>query len=335
MHIIDKNIVDLGEVYNTRTVNRKYLIPWLSNKLGISDNYVIVNDNLYTRKLPELKHFDTIVLDLSHNPVDSVDHQEMVQAFIKKHSSKKVIVLSDDANEKYYTSYFHLRYSLSIYPFEEKPIIHKFSCLNSVPKIHRLITLNKIYQHNLQDSVLHSFLWNKQKHTKNHLESDYWKQDIKNYADEYNYFSNTLKHICPITIDDNADRNPYLNDHTVSSPAYNQTALHVITESSFTRLFFTEKTWKPIYAKQLFLSINAPGSIKKLEHFGFDVFRDFIDHSYDEEQGLVKRITMCVKEIERLKDNIMDIYQCTAQRRAANLLHLQSDEFRNLVEISI
>ena len=65
MHIIDKNIVDLGEVYNTRTVNRKYLIPWLSNKLGISDNYVIVNDNLYTRKLPELKHFDTIVLDLS------------------------------------------------------------------------------------------------------------------------------------------------------------------------------------------------------------------------------------------------------------------------------
>ena len=130
MHIIDKNIVDLGEVYNTRTVNRKYLIPWLSNKLGISDNYVIVNDNLINRKLPRVPNIDTIVLDLSHNPVDSVDHQEMVQAFIKKHSSKKVIVLSDDANEKYYTSYFHLRYSLSIYPFEEKPIIHKFSCSN-------------------------------------------------------------------------------------------------------------------------------------------------------------------------------------------------------------
>ena len=61
-------------------------------------------------------------------------------------------------------------------------------------------------------------------------------------------------------------------------------------------------------------------SIKKLEHFGFDVFRDFIDHSYDEEQDLVKRITMCVKEIERLKDNIMDIYQCTAQRRAPIIL---------------
>ena len=58
--------------------------------------------------------------------------------------------------------------------------------------------------------------------------------------------------------------------------------------------------------------------IKKLEHFGFDVFRDFIDRPYDEEQDLVKRITMCVKEIERLKDNIMEIYQCTAQRRAHN-----------------
>ena len=167
------------------------------------------------------------------------------------------------------------------------------------------------------------------------METDYWKQDIINFANEYKYFTKTLKHICPITIDDIANKNSYLNDHTVSSPAYNQTALNVITESSITRLFFTEKTWKPIYAKQLFLSINAPGSIKKLEHFGFDVFRDFIDHSYDEEQDLVKRITMCVKEIERLKDNIMDIFQCTAQRRADNLLHLQSDEFRNLVEISI
>lgn len=335
MHIADKNIVDLAEVYKTGTVSRKYLIPWISNKLGISDNYIIVNDNLYTQELPELEQFDTIVLDMSHNPVDSVGHLELVQSFVDKHSSKKVIVLSDDANEKHYTSYFHLRYSRAVYPFEEKPITQKFSCLNSVPKIHRLITLNKIYQYNLQDSVLHSFLWDKQEHNRNHLKTDYWKQDIINYADEYNYFSNTLKHICPITIDDNADRNPYLNDHTVSSPAYNQTALHVITESSFTRLFFTEKTWKPIYAKQLFLSINAPGSIKKLEHFGFDVFRDFIDHSYDEEQDLVKRITMCVQEIERLNDNIMDIYHNTAQRRAANFLHLQSDEFRNQVEISI
>ena len=36
--------------------------------------------------------------------MDSVGHQEQVQAFVKRHSSKKVIVLSDDANEKYYTS---------------------------------------------------------------------------------------------------------------------------------------------------------------------------------------------------------------------------------------
>ena len=330
-----KNIIDLAEVYNTGTVSRQYLIPWISNKLGISDNYIIVNDNLYTRELPELEQFDTIVLDMSHNPIDSMHHRQQVQSFVLRHSNKQVIVLSDDANEKYYTSYFHLPYSQSVYTFEEKPIIHKFSCLNSVPKIHRLITLNKIYQQNLQDSVLHSFLWDKQEHARNHLETDYWKQDIADYADEYEYFSNTLKQICPITIDNIADVDTYLNDHSVSSPAYNQTALHVITESSCNRLFFTEKTWKPIYAGQLFLSINAPGSIKKLEHFGFDVFRDLIDHSYDDQQNLVERVTMCVQEIDRLKDDIKDIYHYTAQRRAANFLHLQSDEFKNQVEISV
>lgn len=330
-----KNIIDLAEVYNTGTVSRQYLIPWISNKLGIDDNYIIVNDNLYNRVLPELEQFNTIVLDMSHNPVDSEHHRQQVQSFVNEHNSKNVIVLSDDANEKHYTSYFHLPYSQSVYPVEEKPILHKFSCLNSVPKIHRLITLNKLYQYNLQDYVLHSFLWDKQEHARNHLEADYWKQDVINYADEYEYFSNTLKDKCPITIDNISDTDTYLNDHTVSSPAYNQTALHVITESSSTRLFFTEKTWKAIYSEQLFLSVNAPGSINKLEQFGFDVFRDLIDHSYDDQQDLVKRVTMCVQELDRLKDNIMDIYHYTAQRRAANFLHLQSSEFRDRVEISI
>ena len=329
-----KQILDLAEVYNTGTVSRGYLIPWLSSKLGIHDNYVIVNDNLLNYELPELAWFDTIILDMSHNPMDTTSQQH-VQSFVDTHKNKKVVILSDDATEDNYTSYFHLPYSQASYPLVEKSIEHKFSCLNSVPKIHRLIMLNKIYLHNLQDSVLHSFLWDKQQHAKNHLQTDYWQQDIKDYSAEYEHFSHTLKHKCPITIDDISESDAYLNDHTVSSPAYNQSALNVITESSCTRMFFTEKTWKPLYAEQLFLSINAPGSIKKLEQFGFDVFRDLIDHSYDEEIDLVKRIELCVKEMTRLNDDIVDIYHYTVKRRKDNSLHLQSSKFKQLVEISI
>lgn len=331
-----KQILDLTEVYNIST-SRQYLIPWLSTKLGIHNNYVIVNDGLMHRTLPELEWFDTIILDISHNPmVDVISFQQQVQSFIDEHKNKKVVVLSDDANEQYYTSYFHLPYSQLVYPIEEKPITYKFSCLNSVPKMHRLITLNKIYQHNLQDSVLHSFLWDKQEHSRNHLQTEYWKQDLINYTDEYEYFMQKIQHKCPITIDDiGRQSSSYVNDHSVSSPAYNETALHVITESSCVRLFFSEKTWKPIYSGQLFLSINAPGSIKKLEQFGFDVFRDLIDHSYDEEIDLVKRVNSCVSEIGRLNDNIIDIYHHTALRRKNNFLHLQSNEFKQLVEISV
>tara|TARA_B110000914_G_C15473192_1_gene451715 strand:+ start:385 stop:1377 length:993 start_codon:yes stop_codon:yes gene_type:complete len=329
-----KDIIDLAQVYNTNTVSRQYLIPWISEKLGIHDNYVIVHCDIIHKPLSVINRFDTIILDASHNPMDDIKaFRGRVQTFIDKHKNKKVIVLSDDANEQYYTSYFHLPYSQLVYPIEEKPIKYKFSCLNSVPKIHRLITLNKIYQHNLQDSVFHSFLWDKQKHSRNHLQTDYWKQDIINYSDEYEYFMQTIQHKCPIIIDD--IKVPYLNDHTVSSPAYNETALNLITESSCERLFFSEKTWKPIYSGQLFLSINAPGSIKKLEQFGFDVFRDLIDHSYDEETDLVKRVNSCVNEMGRLNDDIVDIYHRTALRRKNNFLHLQSNEFKQLVEISV
>ena len=329
-----KQIIDLSEVYNTGTVSRRYLIPWLSSKLGIHDNYVIVNDNLLNYELPELAWFNTIVLDVSHNPMDALSQQQ-VRSFVDTHKNKKVVVLSDDATEDNYTSYFHLPYSQAEYPIEEKSIEHKFSCLNSVPKMHRLIMLNKIYSHNLQESVLHSFLWDKQQHAKTHLQQDYWQQDILDYSDEYEYFLSMLKHICPITIDDLSDTDPYVNDHTVSSPAYNQTALNIITESSCKRMFFTEKTWKPIYAGQLFLSINAPGSIKKLEQFGFDTFKDLIDHSYDEETNLVKRVDSCAKEIDRLNNDILDIYHYTANRRQKNSLHLQSNEFKQLVEIRV
>ena len=328
-----KDIIDLAQVYNTNTVSRQYLIPWISEKLGIHDNYVIVHSDIIHKPLSVINRFDTIILDASHNPMDDIKaFRGRVQTFIDKHKNKKVIVLSDDANEQYYTSYFHLPYSQLVYPIEEKPITYKFSCLNSVPKMHRLITLNKIYQHNLQDSVLHSFLWDKQEHSRNHLQTEYWKQDLINYTDEYDVLL-LMKHTKLNDI--GRQSSLYVNDHSVSSPAYNETALHVITESSCVRLFFSEKTWKPIYSGQLFLSINAPGSIKKLEQFGFDVFRDLIDHSYDEETDLVKRVNSCVSEIGRLNDNIIDIYHHTALRRKNNFLHLQSNEFKQLVEISV
>ena len=328
-----KNILDLSRVYNTGTVSRSYLIPWLSSKLGITDNYVIVNDNLYNRELPELVDFDTVVLDLSHNPIDSEISRQQVADFSDRHNGKNVVILSDDANEDNYTSYFHLPYSTSIHEFIDDHVQYKFSCLNSVPKIHRLIMLNKLYQHNTQQDVFHSFLWDKQQHAKNHLNTDYWKTDIAQYDTEYNYFVENLMHMCPILVDDISDKDTYLNDHSVSSPAYSQSALNIITESSHSRLFFSEKTWKPIFAKQLFMSINAPGSIAKLEEFGFDVFRDLIDHTYDQHTDLVQRVDACVAEVRRLSDDIIDIYHHTEKRRQNNFRHLQSHNFRQLVEI--
>ena len=118
-----KDIIDLAQVYNTNTVSRQYLIPWISEKLGIHDNYVIVHCDIIHKPLSVINRFDTIILDASHNPMDDIKaFRSRVQTFIDKHKNKKVIVLSDDANEQYYTSYFHLPYSQLVYPIEEKPI---------------------------------------------------------------------------------------------------------------------------------------------------------------------------------------------------------------------
>ena len=58
-----KRIIDLAQVYNTNTVSRQYLIPWISEKLGIHDNYVIVHCDIIHKPLSVINRFDTIILD--------------------------------------------------------------------------------------------------------------------------------------------------------------------------------------------------------------------------------------------------------------------------------
>jgi hypothetical protein len=65
-------------------------------------------------------------------------------------------------------------------------------------------------------------------------------------------------------------------------------------------VFLSEKTWKPIRAGQLFLILGQPGTIESLRKLGFNVFDDYIDHSYDNNVDITKRIELLSVELNRL-----------------------------------
>lgn len=93
---------------------------------------------------------------------------------------------------------------------------------------------------------------------------------------------------------------------------YQRTFCSIVSESSVeeTKLFFSEKTSKPLFAKQPFLFIGNPNSLKKLHELGFKTFSKWWDESYDSELNFGKRQDMVFDVMEELnKKSLVDLQQ--------------------------
>ena len=97
--------------------------------------------------------------------------------------------------------------------------------------------------------------------------------------------------------------------YQTTDPRIRQACINVICESSqdpgiddsmWTKPWVTEKTSKALLLCQLPLMVSVPGSVKNLRTHGIDMFDDIIDHSYDSEQDLRRRISMIADQLEQL-----------------------------------
>jgi hypothetical protein len=73
-----------------------------------------------------------------------------------------------------------------------------------------------------------------------------------------------------------------------------------VSESSVEqgKLFFSEKTSKPLFAKQPFLMIGNPYSLRKLHELGFKTFDKWWDESYDLVESFEKRLDSILSIME-------------------------------------
>jgi len=66
------------------------------------------------------------------------------------------------------------------------------------------------------------------------------------------------------------------------------------------KLCVTEKTFKAILSKNVFLLLGNPHSLSWLKSLGFKTFSDIIDESYDEEEIFYQRFLMLFDEVKKL-----------------------------------
>lgn len=133
-------------------------------------------------------------------------------------------------------------------------------------------------------------------------------------TDDYEFFINNIFNRLPIRIDLD---NSYLFD--CDNLAYYDSYVNIVTEYGFyaDTPFFSEKTIKPLLSGQLFVLLAAPGTIKLLEHIGFDTYRDIIDHDIFE--NTYPNIKLFHDHIEKLISlDWKKIYEEITDRRLYN-----------------
>jgi hypothetical protein len=91
---------------------------------------------------------------------------------------------------------------------------------------------------------------------------------------------------------------PFLN-------IYHQTLFHIVNETEVenyknTALFYSEKTYRPIYSMTPFIIYGQKGCNNYLEKLGYKLYHDWFDYSFDDIDDRIERFEAILKQVETL-----------------------------------
>jgi hypothetical protein len=81
---------------------------------------------------------------------------------------------------------------------------------------------------------------------------------------------------------------------------------HIIGETDRNKNFITEKTYKTILIGKPFIVVGAKNSNLNLKKYGFKLYDELFDYSFDKEDNLEKRINGIIENIINLKNKDYD-----------------------------
>ena len=119
-------------------------------------------------------------------------------------------------------------------------------------------------------------------------------------------------------------------------PLYSNYNMDIVTESESNhedKLFFTEKTLRPIYFGLPFFMIGNKGMLSRLKEFGYATYDDIIDESYDTLPTWRKRLKYATKEIRRFCQMSDSDFSNEIKKTKNNILHNVDHFFNNDFQI--
>lgn len=203
---------------------------------------------------------------------------------------------------------------------------YKVSCLNRNPNTHKIYTFFKLHQLAAFNEMLISFsniipcddrpLLSMDAHNIRCMPDNVkeklskillYRQDVPN--DDIWNWQNLINH----------------NNH----PAFSDSYLNIITETSYELVCLSEKTFKPLISGQLIAFSSAPCSLAAIKKIGFETFDETINPQYDTVLDMYARIDLMIHEIDNLYHNIEDLYHENKEKIEFNQNHCLSDQLEN------
>lgn len=180
------------------------------------------------------------------------------------------------------------------YGVKKNKIQKIFTSLNGRPHPWRCEFVDNMYAHGLFD---HGYIsWHELDH----------ENDVYEYT--WKYWSPKK-----MNFDINWKQTDGMKDLYLPPNEFKTSAISLISESNTECLFYTEKTFVPIFHQRPFVIYGAPYANRYLEKMGFKIFNEIIDYSFDEIQDDTERCQAYFKEVAKLKEvSYNDIVDSTA-----------------------
>ena len=183
---------------------------------------------------------------------------------------------------------------------------YKYICLNRRPHAHRLAMFLELY-----DKTSGGILTQWPDSGGPTMVHDSSVKARLLYKDTAHLFDKyPLDHLLPVKFegDVNADIENPVSEHGEQADKYYNSYCHFVSETFFDDpgIFFSEKIFKPILYMQPFVLICQPGAVQALRDMDYDVFDDWIDHSYDNEPDPEKRFKMVFEQMRRVAETPLE-----------------------------
>ena len=293
----------------------------------VSKHSLIVHDGIKLDGVEIPSNVQHIVFNDATNPVNAIDH------FLKIKLDRPYTVVTG--------SYEYHKQSpnpnISFFPFwavwmsnpitgllqitnhkfSDSPKKYKISCLNGTLWDHRKLIYLLLSQKNYFKDLVFTY---GHRPIYNNFLSNYLFTPAE--IEQYQSLPSSVEFL-------NSDTSHDI-DLTVNHPAYKETYVNLVTETTITNKMLSEKTFKPIIAGQLFVLIASVGAVQFLRDIGLDTFDDIIDHRYDTIHDDRERIEQALVQVDYLNQlDLATVYEKIKSRLKGNSEYFLSQKFRD------